>query len=660
MWDAAFIALERFADPVHLGVLAAGVLAGTIIGILPGLGGIASVALLLPFIYTLDVHTAMVLLIGSLAVVHTADTITSVLIGTPGGASTAVTVLDGYPLAKQGQAARALSAAFLSSMIGGLIGTVFLTLSLPIARPLVLMFGSPELLMLCILGLSFAGLLTEGAPLKGGIAACLGLLLGSVGAAPADAVNRYTFDQLYLVDGIPLVGVALGIFGIAEIIDLLAKGGRIAEQVPLGRGWLQGARDVVKHWGILVRGSLIGVWAGILPGIGATAGSWMAYGHVVAMARDRQRFGKGDIRGVIGPESANNSVDAGDLIPTLLFSVPGSAPAAILLAALFFYGIQPGPRMVQENLDLIFTIIWSFALANALGAALCFLLSPTLARLTWVPFAQIAPPIVVTIFFGAFQSSQNFGDLFVLLGLGFLGWVMKQLGWPRAPLLVGFVLTKPTEQYLWLSISRYDFEWLLRPGVVVMGLLLLASFAWIFMRKGKFTGIGIEGSVHSSQELPVEGSTTDGTRETGGGLGTTASVIFTVVVLLVSAWALYEAFSFPHLGAIFPVAATAPAILMAAALLIFELRAWGPSPANETRKKTRLAIGYFVAFSFYFFLIWLLGFGIATTLFTFVFLYGWAGMRVLHALIYTGCLVSWTVFMGWLLELHWPDGVLGM
>ena len=235
MWDAALIALERFADPHHLGMLMAGVLAGTVIGILPGLGGIASVALLLPFIYTLDVHTAMVLLIGSLAVVHTADTITSVLIGTPGGAATAVTVLDGYPLAKQGQAARALSAAFLSSMIGGLIGTVFLTLSLPIARPLVLFFGSPELLMLCVLGLSFAGFLTGGAPLKGGLAACLGLLLGSVGSAPADAVDRYTFGQLYLVDGIPLVGVALGIFGIAEIVDLLVKGGRIAERVDLGQ-----------------------------------------------------------------------------------------------------------------------------------------------------------------------------------------------------------------------------------------------------------------------------------------------------------------------------------------------------------------------------------------------------------------------------------------
>jgi putative tricarboxylic transport membrane protein len=641
MWDAALIALERFASPGHLGVLAAGVVAGTVIGILPGLGGIASVALLLPFIYTLDVHTAMILLIGSLAVVHTADTITSVLIGTPGGAATAVTVLDGYPLAKQGQAARALSAAFLSSMIGGLIGTVFLTLSLPIARPLVLLFGSPELLMLCVLGLSFAGFLTGGAPLKGGLAACLGLLLGSIGAAPADAVNRYTFDQLYLVDGIPLVGVALGIFGIAEIIDLLAKGGQIAERVPLGHGWLQGARDVVQHWGILVRGSLIGVWAGILPGIGATAGSWMAYGHVVAMARDRERFGKGDIRGVIGPESANNSVDAGDLIPTLLFSVPGGAPAAILLAALFFYGIQPGPRMVQENLDLIFTIIWSFAFANAIGAALCFLLSPALARLTWVPFAQLAPPVVVMIFFGAFQSSQHFGDLFVLLALGFVGWLMKQLGWPRAPLLVGFVLTKPTEQYLWLSISRYDFEWLLRPGVIVMGLLLLASIAWVFLAKRK------------GKEIPIADSA-EGTVV----LGKAPSTLFTVVVLLVSAAALYEARSFPYLGAIFPVAATVPAIFMAAAQLFFELRAPGIKTGFETRAKTRLALGYFFSFLFYFVLIWLFGFGIATALFTFGFLYGWLKMRFFHALLYTGSLVSVMISMGWLLELHWPEGLL--
>ena len=641
MWDAALIALDRFSDPSHIGMLMAGVLAGTIIGILPGLGGIASVALLLPFIYTLDVHSALVLLIGSLAVVHTADTITSVLIGTPGGAATAVTVLDGYPLAKQGQAARALSAAFLSSMIGGLIGTVFLTLSLPIARPLVLFFGSPELLMLCVLGLSFAGFLTGGAPLKGGLAACLGLLLGSVGAAPADAVNRYTFDQLYLVDGIPLVGVALGIFGIAEIVDLLVKGGRIAERVDLGHGWMQGAKDVWQHWGILVRGSLIGVWAGILPGIGATAGSWMAYGHVVAMARDREKFGKGDIRGVIGPESANNSVDAGDLIPTLLFSVPGGAPAAILLGALFFYGIQPGPRMVQENLDLIFTIIWSLAIANAVGAALCFLLSPALARLTWVSFAQLAPAIVVTIFFGAFQSSQHFGDLFVLLGLGALGWVMKQLGWPRAPFLVGFVLTKPTEQYLWLSISRYDFEWLLRPGVIVMGLLLVASIIWIVLGRGK--------TKDAAGEESAEGAVP---------LGKTSAVLFTFAVLIVVAAALYEAQDFPHLGAIFPMAATIPAIFMAAAQLVVELRAPRESPAIDTGKKLSMALGYFSALILYFALIWLSGFGIATALYTFGFLFGWVRMRWLPSLAYTGIVVGFALLMSRALELYWPQGII--
>jgi TctA family transporter len=641
MWDAALVALERFADPLHLSMLVAGVLAGTVIGILPGLGGIACVAILLPFIYTLDVHTAMILLVGSLAVVHTSDTITSVLIGTPGSAAAAATILDGHPLAKQGQAARALSAAFLSSLIGGLIGAVFLTLSLPIARPLVLLFGSPELLMLCVLGLSFAGFLTGGAPLKGALAACLGLLLGSVGSAPADAVDRYTFGQLYLIDGIPLVGVALGIFGIAEIIDLLAKGGQIAERIPLGQGWFQGVRDVMQHWGIVVRGSLIGVWAGILPGIGATAGSWMSYGHVVAMAKDREKFGKGDIRGVIGPESANNSVEAGDFIPTLLFSVPGGAPAAILLGALFFYGIQPGPRMVQENLDLIFTIIWSFAIANTIGATLCLFLSPLLARLTWVPFATLAPAVVVTIFFGAFQSSQQFGDIYAMLGLGLLGWLMKQLGWPRAPLLVGFVLTKPTEQYLWLSISRYDFAWLWRPGVLAMGLLLLASIAWIFHQRRSGKDLGAEESGDNRVLL-----------------GKIPSVLFTVAVLLVSAAALYEAQDFPYLGAIFPMAATIPAVFMGAAQIVLDLRAVPETPSGETKKRTGVALGYLFSLAVYLALILLFGFGIATALFTFGFLFVSERMRLASAIAYTAVMVVLTLLMSRLLGLYWPEGML--
>jgi hypothetical protein len=362
---------------------------------------------------------------------------------------------------------------------------------------------------------------------------------------------------------------------------------------------------------------------------------------VIALARDREGFGKGDIRGVIAPESANNSVEAGDFIPTLLFSVPGGAPSAILLGALYFYGIQPGPRMVQENLDLVYTIIWSFAIANTMGAALCLFLSPALARLTWIPFAQLAPAIVVTIFFGAFQSSEHFGDIYAMLGLGLVGWLMKQLGWPRAPFLVGFVLTKPTSQDLWLSISRDDIDSRLRPGVIVLGLLLLASIIWSVREKP------------GDKKLPAEESA-----EGAAVLGKTPSILFTLSVLIISAAALYEARSFPYLGAIFPMAATIPAILMAATQIVFDLRASPTATQPDTRAKIRTALGHFVSLLAFLLLILFVGFGIATALFTFVFLCGVARMRWFSALIYTGCLLATVELMGWLLGLHWPQGIV--
>lgn len=640
MWAASLAALDRFSDPFHLTMLVVGVLAGTVIGILPGMGGIASVAILLPFVYKLDPHAAMALLVGSVAVVHTSDTITSVLIGAPGSSAAATTVLDGHALAKQGQAARALSAAFLSSMLGGLIGAIFLTISLPIARPLVLSFGSPELLMLCILGLCFAAFLTGGAPLKGAIAGALGLLVGTIGAAPAESVYRYTFDQLYLSDGIPLVVVALGIFGVAEIIDLLAKGGTIAERIELGHGWIEGMKDVFRHWGILIRGSLIGVWAGILPGIGATAGTWMSYGHVVALARDKEKFGKGDIRGVIAPESANNSVEAGDLIPTLLFSVPGGAPAAILMGALIVFGIQPGPRMIQEHMDLIFTIIWSFALANILGAGLCLLLSPVLAKFTAIPFVTLAPAILVTMFLGAYQNTQHLGDLLGLLLLGLLGWFMKQLGWPRPPLLIGFVLAPPTEQYLWISISRYNFDWLVRPGVIILGLILLASIIW-GMYSGNKSGkaIGDEGG----EETAVWGKI--------------PSTLFTALMLLILIMAFIGATEFPFLAAIFPLAATIPGIPLAAIQLFFDLRT--PAPKGETVGKMRAkrALPYFLAIVLFYGTLWLVGFRVATAVFALLFLRSFSAMRWHQALFYTVICLATIELLGWLLNLYWPEAL---
>lgn len=273
MVEAAATALGIFLNPHRLGMMMVGVLSGTVVGILPGLGGIVSVAILMPFIFRLDAFAAMAMLTGALAVVHTSDTITSVLVGAPGSAASVPSVLEGHPLARQGQTARALGAAYLSSLAGGLIGAAGLTLSIPIARPLVLAFGSPELFLLCAMGVSFAGSLLGKQVGRGILAGLLGLLLGTVGPAPAAIELRYTFGQVYLWDGISLVIVALGAFGIAKVVSLLARGGAIAQRVELGYGWGQGIRDVIRYRWLLLRGALIGLWAGILPVIGATAGT---------------------------------------------------------------------------------------------------------------------------------------------------------------------------------------------------------------------------------------------------------------------------------------------------------------------------------------------------------------------------------------------------
>jgi TctA family transporter len=311
--------------------------------------------------------------------------------GIPGSSGSQATILDGFPLAQKGEGARALSAAFAASLFGGLFGAAVLTVILPVARPIVLAFASPELFMLALLGLSMVGILSGRQVLKGLTAAGFGLMLGTLGAAPAVAIYRYTFDIDYLIDGIPLVVVGLGLFAFPEIIDFLIKGTSISEVPGLGKGWLQGVRDAIRHKWIVLRCSAIGVLVGFLPGLGGTVVDWISYGHIMQTSRDRDGFGKGDIRGVIAPESSNNAKEGGGLIPTLLFGIPGSGSMAIFLGGIFLLGIQPGPTMMKENLDLIYTAIWSLAIANIFGAGLCILLSRPITSLTYIRFSVLAP-----------------------------------------------------------------------------------------------------------------------------------------------------------------------------------------------------------------------------------------------------------------------------
>ncbi|EMY34424.1 hypothetical protein D477_009740 [Arthrobacter crystallopoietes BAB-32] len=479
MLDSAMAALASLADPSLLIMLLVGVVAGLVMGLIPGLGGTGAVAILLPITFGMEPASALALLIGALAVVHTSDTVSAVLLGAPGSASASVTMLDGYSMARKGQAKRALSLAFLSSMAGGIIGAVGLTLAIPLARPLVLSFASPELFMLTVLGVALAAVLSRGNVMKGLVAGLLGLLLGMVGTSPTTAEERFTFGSLFLGDGLSLVAVALGIFGLAEIASRASQRKGEDSPVKVTGGWGSGIREWLSHWSQVIRGSLIGIWAGVLPGVGATAGTWLAYGQAVATAKDKRKFGKGDPRGIVGPESANNSVEAGDLIPTLLFGIPGGVPSAMLLGMLLTYGIQPGPTIITDHLDLMYLIVWAFAIASVLGALFCFLTVRPLASLTKVPFAVLAAGLVAVMLLGSYQDGGQLGDLWVMVLLGIAGWVLKATGFPRAPFLIGFVLAIPLERYYFLTDSLYNgLEWMLRPGCLVFIAILVLPILW--------------------------------------------------------------------------------------------------------------------------------------------------------------------------------------
>jgi len=500
--EALLTALANLATAQHVFHLVLGVSLGLAIGAFPGLGGIAGLSIMMPFLYGMDTTSALATLVGLVAVIPTSDTFTSVLMGIPGSSASQATVLDGFPLSQQGQAARALAAAFSASLLGGIVGAIILTLFVQIARPLILTFGSAELFMLALLGLSMVGVMS-GANLVKGLTACgLGLMVGSIGGAPATGEFRMTLGVDYLYDGLPLVIMGIGLFAFPEITDLLRKDRPIAAGGMLAGKWLHGVRDVFRNWFLCLRCAGIGTLIGAIPGLGGTVVDWIAYGHAVQTTKDKSRFGKGDIRGVLAPESANNAKEGGGLVPTLLFGIPGSGAMAVFLGGLVLLGIEAGPAMVSSDLDLTYTIIWSLALANVLGAGSCMLLARPIARLTTIPFNLLAPFMIMVVSFAAFQATRQFMDLIALLGIGLLGVMLKRFGWSRPAFLIGFVLAGQAEGYLNLAVQFYGWEMFARPGVLSILAITLVSI-WLGARgqgtEARVAAAGLEDTSNSSR-----------------------------------------------------------------------------------------------------------------------------------------------------------------
>ena len=475
--------------------LCLGVFVGLVFGAVPGLGGTTAIALLMPLTFGMEPWLAITMIGGVMGATSFGGSVSAILLNTPGIAPNAATCFDGYPMAQQGKAGMAIGAAAAASSTGGLIGIFTLVAIIPLAKQIVLLFGPPEFFMLALLGLSAIAVSTGGAFLRGLISALFGLMLALVGYDAVNGGYRFTADVEYLYDGIPLVPTLVGLFALSEMINLTVKGGTVASKESAGAitGVLPGILAVYRHWPILLRGSAIGTFVGALPGVGGTVASFLAYTATVQTAKDRDTFGKGNIKGVIAPESANNAKDGGSLIPTLSFGIPGSAESAIFLGVLILHGIEPGPMLLIEEEAVVVSIILALTASTILASLFGLMVTRQLSMITLVDVNILVPSVVSVALVGVYALKGEFGDVILAMVFGVIGYLMIRFGFPRITLVIALVLGELAERSYHQSLAMADDDWTvfftreisLILFIVTMLCLLLPALRYLFSRRKK-------------------------------------------------------------------------------------------------------------------------------------------------------------------------------
>src|SRR5262245_13729035 len=481
LFDAA---ARGFLNVLHFKVFLAmmiGVSIGTFTAVAPqGLGMPLVYAIALPIVIKWEPITGIALLIGASSVSAICAAYLPILFGIPGGSGSQATVLDGYPMGKRGEGRRALGASFMAGGMGSLIGTLTLVVGLPFTMPLIYLMGLRELWVVLLWVSLFAGRL----PIKGLIAAAFGLLIATIGQQAQSVVIRFVFDQPYLLDGISISIIALALFGIPSALDLaLTKLGVEQQPVPLKGSLFDGVKDTLREWWLVVRCSFVGVWVGIVPGLGSQVVDWLAYGHAAQTSKNPGNFGKGDVRGVIAPESANDAKDGGDLITTLLMGFPQGVVTALFIVALLAWGYLPGPEMLKKNPEVIFSVVWIQGMSGIIGTLVGFVLAAQLAKLAEVRYTFMVPLMFIFILMGAFSVNRDPIDLLVVIVFGILGYFMRRFGYPRPAMILGLVLGDLMEKYLYRSVASYGISWLSRPAVIV--LFILAAGSLILTLRGR-------------------------------------------------------------------------------------------------------------------------------------------------------------------------------
>lgn len=487
--DAFLEALSQLATFQYWFLLAIAIVIGTIVGFIPGVGATLVTAILLPSVLLLidepAVGIVFLAMIGSLN--NTLNAIPAVLVGLPEG-ETQVTYFEGHQLARQGKAAFTLGAVYSTSAVGGVIGAAALLASIPFIKPLILQFSYAEIAMLALFGIAMVALLSRGNMAKGLAAGCLGLLLGTVGVDPFSGADRYTFGQIQLWQGLPIITTILGFFALPELIDLtmtrqpVASGDADVSRKEVFRGAIHG----LKRWPMVIRQSLFGMFMGAIPGIGGAVIDWLSYAFGISLTKDKEKhnFGRGSIEGVMFAESANNSKAGGQALPTLTLGIPGSTSWAIIAVAMLSYGFSPGPSMVNQHLDITMLMVLTLAIGNIIVAVIGLFATNYLARVTRIPYATVGFMIMGMVFLAAYMDLANWFVLIILAVFVGVGLLMKQFGWPRPPLILGFILGPIVEQNLLSALSIYGVVGTLtRPVAMVLFVLIVISI-WILMRIG--------------------------------------------------------------------------------------------------------------------------------------------------------------------------------
>ncbi|WP_219412626.1 tripartite tricarboxylate transporter permease [Pseudonocardia nigra] len=468
-----------------------GVLMGTVIGVLPGLGSTTGVAILLPLTLGLEPVTALIMLAGIYYGAQYGGTITSVLISTPGEAATVVTTLDGYQMARRGRAGAALAISAIGSFVAAIISLVLLMALAPPFAEFALRFGPPEMLAVMLLGLATIVSFSGENKVLGTTMAVLGLVIAMVGVDTGSGVARFTFGSVDLLSGIPFVEVMIGLFAVGEVLHQIREGAAAPIRARF-RDLMISRRDLARSGGPILRGSGLGFLFGCLPGAGSTLASFMAYGIEKRVSRHKDEFGTGAIEGVAAPESANNAAANANFVPTLTLGVPGGATTAVLLGAFAIYGIQPGPLLFEQQPALVWGLLASFFLGNLILLVLNLPLAPVFAQLLRVPYGYMYPLILFTSVVGAYSISNNLFSVWVVLVFGVIGYAMKRLNLPMAPLVLGLVLGPLFEKALVQTSAIGDGNLLIvltRPlslVVLVLAVLLLAGPAVVGrLRRGR-------------------------------------------------------------------------------------------------------------------------------------------------------------------------------